>query len=203
MNGKIYIRPLNKKDIPGIVAVHLSAFSGFFLTTLGPAFLRKYYSAVIGHKDGICIGCENSDGLIIGFAVGTRLSKGFHRNILCRHWITFFQEGVRLLVTKPGAIVRLAKNLNKNNSGADDGLYAELLSIGVSDTTEGKGVGRSLIKQFEVAAIESGAKRICLTTDKFDNEKIIGFYLKNGYEVYCDFITYPHRSMYKMIKNIV
>jgi ribosomal protein S18 acetylase RimI-like enzyme len=196
-------RKLSEADVPNVVAVHVSAFSGFFLTTLGTAFLRKYYRAVISHKDSICIGCEDEMGKFIGFAVGNRLSKGFHLKILRRHWLVFMLEGLRLAMMRPKAIIRLYKNLSKNSHASDNGLYAELLSIGVCVSAEGKGVGRQLIEQFEYLAIKSGAAKICLTTDKNENERGLGFYLKNGYHIFYEFTTYPNRSMYKLIKNFV
>lgn len=197
------IKKLMTPDIEGVVAVHVSAFTGFFLTTLGTVFLKKYYRSVIGDNDSICIGCENEKGNIIGFAVGNRLSKGFHLNILRRNWMRFTLEGIRLAILRPAAIMRLYKNLNKNSNESDNGLYAELLSIGVSDKAEGKGIGGKLIGEFERLAGQSGATKVCLTTDKFNNERILGFYLKNGYQVYYEFTTYPNRKMYKLIKNIV
>lgn len=193
---------LEQSHVPEIVDVHLNAFNGFFLTSLGKAFLRKYYSAVIAHPDSICLGCKIENGPLAGFAVGNKLSKGFHLKILRANWLMFFLEGIRLAAVKPKAILRLFRNLSKNEHPTDDGLYAELLSIGVAGSSEGMGIGRKLIEQFQLAAIQSGASRISLTTDKLNNERTVKFYLNTGYSVYYEFTTYPNRLMYKLIKEI-
>ena len=203
MTNNIQIRKLNDADVSSVVAVHLSAFSGFFLSSLGDIFLKKYYQAVIQHADSICIGCESNLGDFVGFAIGNRLSKGFHLKILRSNWSMFMIEGLRLMVTNPKAIIRLCRNFSKDSNPSDDGRYAELLSIGVHNTVEGKGVGKELMSQFEKKVASLHAKKICLTTDKYKNERSLSFYYKNGYEVYYEFTAYPNRKMYKLIKNIV
>ena len=202
MTNNTQIRKLNVADIPSVVGVHLSAFGGFFLSSLGTVFLRKYYKAVILHSDSICIGYKDETGKLIGFAVGNCVSKGFHKKILSQNSLVFFLEGLRLLIIKPKAVLRLSRNLSKNSNPADHGLYAELLSIGVLASVEGKGIGRQLIEQFEFMAIKSNAKNVCLTTDKHANERGLGFYVKNGYDLYYEFTTYPNRQMCKLIKKI-
>lgn len=47
-----------------------------------------------------------------------------------------------------------------------------------------------------------GVRRISLTTDYFDNNSAISFYRSMGYEVMYEFITYPDRRMYRMIKTL-
>jgi ribosomal protein S18 acetylase RimI-like enzyme len=202
VNTGLQVRRLVIDDIPAIVRVHMSAFSGFFLTTLGEAFLEKYYKAVIIDSNSVCIGCKDEQGHLLGFAVGSRLSRGFHLGLLGRHWAMFFLEGLRLLLRRPKAVLRLGRNLSKNGKPGDDGLYAELLSIGVLPSSKGKGVGSSLMEEFERAAASSGATKVALTTDKVDNEAGLAFYSKNGYQIFYEFITYPDRKMYKLLKNL-
>jgi len=45
-------------------------------------------------------------------------------------------------------------------------------------------------------------KYISLTTDYHNNEKVVDFYLKSNYKVLNEFISYPNRKMYKMIKML-
>jgi len=47
-----------------------------------------------------------------------------------------------------------------------------------------------------------GCSNLSLTTDYDNNEKAIQFYERLGYEIYYDFITYPNRKMYRMIKKL-
>ena len=58
------------------------------------------------------------------------------------------------------------------------------------------------MKIFEEKAFIGGSKRITLTTDYNNNERVVAFYKKSGYRIYYDFITYPNRKMYKLIKDL-
>ena len=113
-------------------------------------------------------------------------------------------EALRLLFTRPGAIVRLIKNLDKEsdvNGVKDNGEYAELYSIAVSPSCQGGGVGRLLLTATE-ADVKEHNSHISLTTDYYDNEKTVGFYNALGYNVFYEFVTYPKRRMYRMIKDL-
>ena len=98
---------------------------------------------------------------------------------------------------------RLFKNLGKGkNVNNDDGNYAELLSIGVSPDKNGLGIGQKLLVEFENKVKEKGINVITLTTDADANDNVLKFYKKSGYEVYYEFVTYPRRKMFKLIKKI-
>jgi len=83
-----------------------------------------------------------------------------------------------------------------------EGIVAELLSIGVRKSAAGTGVGSALVKQFENELIKRKSSIVTLTTDFYNNEKVINFYRNIGFEIHGDFIAYPDRKMYKMIKYI-
>jgi len=77
-----------------------------------------------------------------------------------------------------------------------------LLSIGVSVKKQGQGIGKKLLVQFENEMRAEGCSALSLTTDYNENEKAIHFYKGLGYTVYYDFIAYPNRKMYRMIKRL-
>lgn len=99
-------------------------------------------------------------------------------------------------------LTRLAKNLDKNPSTSDDRNYAELLSIAILPQLKGSGTGKALLELFEEEVVIRGGQKIALTTDYENNERVIAFYQKCGYEIFYDFVTYPNRHMYKMIKTL-
>lgn len=196
------IRHITTVDCDTIAKIHIDAFQGFFLTSLGLAFLRLYYKAVICEKNSVALCAVDDNHRIIGFAVGTLHARGFHKNLLKHNILSFLCEGVRLCITKPKAIWRLVRNMEKNNSSLDDGDYAELLSIGVVGTNKGSGTGGLLSAAFESETKERGAKKVTLTTDVDDNGYVLTFYKKMGYTLFYEFVTFPDRTMYKLIKNI-
>ena len=88
----------------------------------------------------------------------------------------------------------------KSDSVKDDEEYAELYSIGVSKSAQGKGIGKRLLTYSEKIMKENGVNRISLTTDFYNNESAIRFYHSVGYETFYEFVTYPNRKMYRLIK---
>jgi len=198
----IAIRKATRNDIEAIVRVHEAAFPDFFLTKLGTSFLRLYYNSVMNHKDGVLLACK-MDGIIIGLCAGTVLSAGFNSKLIKANIIKFGIESMKILFTKPKALIHLIKNMSKEDSSAgDDGNYAELLSIAVDPKVQRSGAGKAMLLELEKLIKEKGGERLSLTTDYEDNEKAIGFYKSLGYEPWYDFVTYPNRKMYRLIKQL-
>ena len=195
-------RTINKNDLASIVEIHIEAFPGFFLTTLGPSFLRLYYRSFIENKEGISICAVGSNLKIVGFCVGTTNASGFHRRLIAKNLPGFFLQFLIILVKHPGALLRLISNLEKQTVKQLNGIVSELLSIGVSLSVKGTGVGNLLLKKFEDELKNRNATLVTLTTDYYNNDKVIGFYNNAGYQIFSDFIAFPNRRMYKMIKNL-
>lgn len=190
--------------IPGdcntLSEIHQKSFNDFFLTSLGKRFLGTFYKACIKNPAAIAVVCTTEEGVTTGFALASLKSKGLYRNILVGNLFAFSLEGIRLLFSRPRALLRLALNLSK--SGSDVGDAAELLSIASLPEYSGKGVGKLLIETIENKLKNHQCKAITLTTDYHDNVKVIGFYQSRGFEIDSDFVTYPGRRMYRMIKYL-
>ena len=199
----ITIRKATAADVNPIVAIHNQAFPDFFLTTLGNRFLQLYYKCMCNCEDAITL-CAEDNGEVKGFATSSYYSHGFNSMLIKKNLFKFGLLGVELLFTKPKAILRLAKNLDKKAEGnamEDNGEYAELYSIAVMPGNQGSGIGKKLL----IATEEDVAKhnrKISLTTDYYNNEKTIGFYHSLGYQDYYEFVTYPERRMWRMIKDL-
>lgn len=189
-------------DYKQIASVHTQAFKGFFLTTLGVNFLYTYYLSCLKHKHTIAVCAYNENNEIIGFASGSVWSKGYNKNVILSNPFGFGIAATKIIFTKPFELVRLLKNLNKNYNEEDIGDYAEVLSIGILPSYKGKGIGKQILIEFEKEAIVCSSKKISLTTDYYDNDDVVGFYKRLGYENFYQFLTYPNRKMIKMIKNL-
>lgn len=189
-------------DVDAIVKIHNGAFPGFFLTTLGDSFLKLYYKSVLNSLDGILLVCK-SDSEVIGFCAGTMLSAGFNTRLIKDNLLSYMGQGIKLLFTHPVRIWHLYKNLSKENSDVGDkGEYAELLSIGVDPNKQGGGAGKKMLLALEEEVKQKGGAKLSLTTDFDDNEKAIGFYRSLGYNEWYNFVTFPNRRMYRMIKEL-
>jgi ribosomal protein S18 acetylase RimI-like enzyme len=199
----ISYRKAEISDSNQIAKMHMKSFPNFFLTTLGYSFLKTYYRtcAKSGEAISICA-IDQVDKKLLGFAVGCYNSRGFNNSLIFSNLLEYSYRAIILLFTKPIALVRLYKNLAKNEDKDDKGKYAELLSIGVSPDQNGLGIGRNLLVQFEDRVRERGISTITLTTDAESNDSVLRFYKKAGYTVYYNFDTFPNRPMLKLIKEL-
>lgn len=198
----IAIQKATINDLEAIVRVHEAAFQDFFLTQLGTAFLKLYYKSVMYHNDGVLLVCK-MDGITIGLCAGTVLSAGFNTKLIKANLFQFGWEGIKIMFTKPIALIHLMRNMSKEDSTVgDDGKYAELLSIAVDPKVQRSGAGKAMLLELEKVIKEKGGERLSLTTDYEDNDKAVSFYLSLGYEPWYDFVTYPNRRMYRLIKHL-
>lgn len=196
------VNSISINHIENITKLHLEAFDGFFLSELGSEFLSTYYNSVRENDRGVLLGCFE-DNKLLGFCAATTLSKGFNKYLVKSNFFSFSKIGFFLLFTRHKALLRLLKNFTKSDpSVSDDGHYAELLSIGVSPTAQGKGVGKKLLMALEEYLNEMNVSKLSLTTDFYENEKTLNFYKGLGYDIMYDFVAYPDRRMYRLIKKI-
>jgi ribosomal protein S18 acetylase RimI-like enzyme len=194
------------KDVPEtyideLVTVHIDAFPNFFLTDLGRDFLKLYYDSVRRSSHGILLGVFYDDKLL-GFCAACTESNGFNKSLIKQDWLKYAYMSVKILLTSPMALIRLGKNLTKHADASDDGQYAELLSIGVAQSAQGKGVGKLLLNQLENHLREQNVELLSLTTDYYDNDKTLQFYKARQFNIMNEFITYPNRKMYRLDKML-
>src|SRR5579863_3984512 len=82
------VRNMACQDIDDVVEVHLRSFPGFFLSLLGPAFLKRLYSELLDDPSGIAI-ISKHNGRVQGFVAGTAEPRGFYRRLLVKKWLPF------------------------------------------------------------------------------------------------------------------
>ena len=194
------IRKATINDVDTIVEIHLNAFEGFFLTSLGAEYLRFYYSCFVRSNETVTMIAEEN-GVIYGFSASSKFCKGFNSRLIKSNLIAFGLLSFKLLLIKPISLLRLVKNLSKKGENViDNEDYAELYSIGVCKSAQGKGVGKMLLLKSEQVMKEEGVTRVSLTTDFDNNEQAVGFYHSMGYETLYEFVTYPNRKMYRLVK---
>jgi len=129
----------DRASIPQIVALHIAAFPGFFLTSLGPRFLRLLYAGFANEPKGICIAAEEK-GVIIGFAAGTTAPDVFFGRLLRRQGWRFAIAAIPGLLRNPGFVARKCFGALFYRGEQPTGLAnaALLSSLAVSPAYEGK-----------------------------------------------------------------
>lgn len=197
------IREVQARDIEQMVSVHLAAFPGFFLTMLGPAFLRLLYRGFINNQDGVCFIAENKGG-IIGFVAGTINPEDFFANMLRRYWWAFTLASMPALLRSPiffgKRLVRAVWYRGDMPKSSKRG--ALLSSIAVTPEASRSGVGKRLIEKFCQEIMNAGEDYVYLTTDQAENESVNTFYKKQGFYIESSFEKSPGRWMYRYIKSL-
>jgi ribosomal protein S18 acetylase RimI-like enzyme len=190
------IQPLNETDLPRIVDLHRRAFEGFFLSALGPRFLRQYYRAVLRHEGGICLGAFERDQLV-GFAAGFVNPPAFYRS-LREARVRMGLAAMPPLITNPLRAVRLITNYRRTGQAGAAHHHvqsSELASLAVDRAVEGRGIGGGLVRAFAKAAADLGAPTVTLTTDAVDNDPVNRFYSRLGFSLQRTFESQPGRLL--------
>ena len=121
----MYIRKATINDVNTIVEIHLDAFRGFFLTSLGSAFLKFYYTCFVNSRETVTMVAEEN-GVIYGFSASSKFSKGFNSRLIKRNLFTFGKLSLKMLFCRPKSLLRLVRNLTKRGDGIKDNEdYAE------------------------------------------------------------------------------
>ncbi len=179
--SNIQVREASSEDLSAILAIHKSAFEGFFLTRLGDSFLRLYYSAVLDFDGGILLFAENEASDALGFAAGFQDSAEFYRR-LKRRRLHIAGAIAWPLIKSPRLVFQLLASASLAGDRIEDSGNSntvELSSIAVAGV--GRGTGRSLLDGFCQKALRRGAREIVLTTDAEDNDAVNRFYQRAGF----------------------
>jgi GNAT superfamily N-acetyltransferase len=165
-------------DAGELVKIHQLAFPGFYLTLMGPAFLRAYYASVLRYPKRIALVAKQDD-ITVGFVVGFLEPEEFYAQ--------FRAERLRLLpiialalLRRPVLIGRTLSNSRRIQRVTSTFGTAELSSIAVNPSV--RGAGSVLLKAFLERARELGSTLVFLKTDALNNERVNLFYLKHGFE---------------------
>ncbi len=196
------VRRALPSDLPAIVRVHQSAFPGFFLTEMGPAFLRAYYQAVLNYESSICLVAE-VDSQLAGFAVGALAPSRFYQ-VMSRSKRRMLVPIALGVLRNPRLIGRVVLNMSRVSSAdqpqqtsSDD--VCELTSIGVESGQSGNGIGQALMLEFIQKAKNLHASMIILTTDAEGNDAVNRFYQKQCFVLHRQF----HRTKTRLMNEYV
>jgi GNAT superfamily N-acetyltransferase len=188
-------------DVSDVAHVHLSAFSGFFLSIMGAYFLSAFYRAALQDENSIAFSAT-LDGKLVGFVVGTAAPISFYKRILSRHWFYLGITALLRIFTCPNIIPRLWRRLREAGHMEYSTHQTLLMSIAVSPAAQGRGVGKVLLEAFVQASREKESVSVCLLTDRIGNDRTNSFYQQAGFECQNFFTTAEGRQMNIYSKNI-
>jgi len=194
---------IQARAIESLIPLHQAAFPDFFLTSLGPAFLRLLYDGFMMHPQGICLVAEDQ-GNVVGFAAGTINPDGFFSSLLRRQALRFACSAIPGLLRNPLFVTRKCLGALFYRGETPGGIpdAALLSSLAVSSAIQSKGVGQALVRAFAEEVRRRGGKAIYLTTDESENEKANRFYAKCGFELLDTFKRPGNRVMNRWIMRL-
>jgi ribosomal protein S18 acetylase RimI-like enzyme len=191
----VAIRPMLPGDASSIVAVHLKAFQGFFLTILGPRFLRLLYTHIAASPQGVAYSALNDRNEVIGFVCGSTQPSGFYTGFVRTRWPRVVLAVLGSVLRRPAIAPRLVwRVLHPPQASTGLGI-ATLMSIAVLPEYQNRGIGRTLTREFLGEMRRRGTRRVNLTTDKEGNDDVNAFYQRMGFHVARSFVTREGRWM--------
>ena len=195
------IRLMQPGDVKSVIQVHMNAFPGFFLTFLGPSFLKEFYNGICDDQSGITLVYDDQG--VSGFVVGSAQPSGFYKRLLRKCWFYFGKASLGSLIRKPFILPRLLRAFVLSADTSDHKVSAgTLMSLAVLPNCQRQGIGKQLITSFLEKCREKQVKTVNLTTDAVGNDATNKFYLEMGFTLVKVFETPESRLMNEYIIQI-
>ena len=192
----IDVTPLSSSHIDIVVEIHLRAFPNFFLSFLGPRFLREFYASFLLDPQGMGYTASASDGQIIGVIVGPVDPRGYFKRLLKRRWWAFCLASISAVVRRPSCVLRLFRAVFYRGESPSGPTRALLSSVAVDQNTQRAGIGKKLVGYWVEEARRRGASGCYLTTDADGNNKVNAFYQSLNWRIENTYTTSEGRRMY-------
>lgn len=185
----------DKTHVNQIVDIHLAAFDGFFLTFLGKGFLKQLYRGFIRHSSSSLLTAVDDGGRVVGFAAYSENLSGFYKYLIKTRLFPFAWYSLIAFLKKPKVFMRLLRALTAPKRSERSESYAEISSIGVLPSENGKGIGTTLLQEITARTDFTKNAYIKLETDAENNEAANSFYVKNGFILADTYVTKEGRKM--------
>jgi len=191
----VTVRPMSVRDVPAVVDVHLRAFPGFFLSFLGPRFLSVLYRSTVELGEIALVAVV--DDRVTGLVMGSSQPGSFFRRLRRGRLLQFATASLYAIIRRPIVAPRLLRALRNPSEAAMPPATATLFSLAVDPAAQTQGIGRMLVRAFIADCERRVARRITLTTDKFDNRSVNAFYVRMGFRVAREITTPEGRVLYE------
>jgi len=200
----VTIRVARRDDLDAIVDLHMRAFPGFFLTTLGRRFLSEVYRGFLRHADALVLVAERN-GAVAGFVAGTLAPERFFRTLVRARWFAFGCAAIGAALRRPNAVIpRLLSGLYYRGERPSRLPEAALLSsIAVEPNSSRSGIGATLLTAYCEQARMHGVRHVYLTTDQNSNDAAIRFYSRHGFNQESEIRRSNGRKMIRYVSTLI
>lgn len=197
----VTIRVALPRDLEMVTDVHVRSFPNFFLSALGPRFLRLLYEEILRSETGVLVVADDGSG-VVGLAAGTTTQSGFYRALLRRRLIAFALAAAPAALRRPVIVPRLFRALRRPAESASAAAPACLMSLAVHPRAEGQGIGARLVTAFCEELRSRGADGVCLTTDAAGNDPVNRFYQRQGFRATRSITTPEGRVLNEYVRKL-
>jgi ribosomal protein S18 acetylase RimI-like enzyme len=200
--SSVSIMPMHREHVKEVVDVHLASFPGFFLTFLGPRFLRLLYSGIVETPDHVALVAQSDAGPLVGFVAGVTRQSDFYARLAQRRRFAFAAAALRTAIRHPRTIPRLFRALGIARASQAAAAQALLMSIAVAPDMQHCGIGRRLLTSFLAAMKQKRVPAVSLTTGRDENEYVNGFYQQSGFQIARVYVTPEGRWMNEYVIDL-
>lgn len=180
-----------------IVSIHLNTFTGFFLTFMGKGFLFQMYRSYCDHEKSTLLVAEE-EGSVVGFLAYSSDFSGLYKHMLKKRLFKFAFYSIGAFFRKPSVFFHIIRAFLKPGEAKREESYVEISSIGVNPSVKNRGIGTKLIKKVKDQVDFENFAYISLETDAMNNDTVITFYIKNGFEKHRLYETNEGRKMFEL-----
>jgi len=191
----VEVSGLRGNEVEGAVEIHIAAMPDFFLTSLGPSFLRVYYSQLLQDKSAIAVAARDSTGELIGVTVGSTNPAHFYGDLLQRAWWRFGAAAIPGVTRSPSSAIRVLRALRYPSTQPEGSHLAGLYSIAVRPSAQGMGAGRAMTRAFLQEAALRGSWAVYLHADSDGNDGWNALLRSMGWQLEKTFSTPEGRMM--------
>jgi ribosomal protein S18 acetylase RimI-like enzyme len=197
------LRVATEQDVPVIVAIHLRAFDGFFLTSLGGRFLSVFYRFFVGRRDSVLTVVCDDDEVVAGFLAGVKEPSGFFARMRSTSGARLLCSALPALLRRPRVSMErlMAAVTYRGDRPPSMPDYWLLSSLAVDPSRAAKGCGALLVNDFMERSSAESARGVYLTTDLDDNDAVLAFYRKLGFKLHSRHGRSTGRQMALLVRR--
>ena len=185
-----HVEAMNRTDLQGVVDIHMRAYQGFVNALWGRRYAEKFLEWYRTEDDCIALVSRSSSGEIQGYVVGMSLSrrpawKVYQRSLVIgsairRPWVLCHPLFLKKIFAR--LRVTIERSGPDKTIGADASLnrVVGLVSIAVHPIHQGLGVGKALLREFEIVSAVMGFDAMRLFVSR-DNEQALRAYESSGW----------------------
>ena len=198
-NTDVVIVPMIENHVDEAVKIHLDSFPNFFSSFLGPKYISIAYSEMLKVPDHIALVAKGTDQRIVGFVIGMTDQTSFYAHMARKHWLKIALASIPAVLSRPQTLIRLFRSFLYPRKSREASAKALLLSMAVSPSASGFGIGQQLVQVFLSQMKENNVPAVCLTTDADNNERTNRFYQHSGFVLTRSYTTDEGRRINEYI----